>query len=95
MDEVKLEKKEGKSFLTYTESYEELGFIEILLTNDFIKALHTEVKPEAGGKGIGKKLFNAFIDYARKNNLKVKSECSFVSAQLTRHAKDLKDVWES
>lgn len=92
MEKISFETRSGKSFLVYTEDAKELGFIEVVVNNEFINAIHTEVKPEASGKGIGKKLFYAFVEYARKNNLKVKSECTYVSAQLARHAEDLKDV---
>jgi uncharacterized protein len=38
---------------------------------------HTEVHPSQGGKGIGKKLVLAGIEYARKNNLKIVPLCPY------------------
>ncbi len=54
---------------------------------------HTEVAPEAQGKGVAKQLFEAMINYARENNLKVTAQCSYVRTQLQRNAESYKDVW--
>ena len=95
MDGISVDKREGKSFIVYKDNSVELGFIEVHIGDKFLQAIHTEVKPEAAGKGVGKKLYDGFIDYARKNNLKVKSLCSFISAQLTKHADEVKDLIEA
>lgn len=52
---------------------------------------HTEVETSFGGRGIGKKLVLAGVDFARKNNIKIIPLCSFVSA-LFEKIEDLQDV---
>ena len=38
---------------------------------------HTEVDESLEGKGIGKDLVKAGVEFARKNNLKIVAQCSF------------------
>ncbi|MEO5967447.1 MAG: GNAT family N-acetyltransferase [Ferruginibacter sp.] len=92
MNGISVDKREGKDFIIFKDESQELGYIEIHSDDKTVEALHTEVKPEAAGKGVGKKLYDGFINYARKNNLKVKSSCSFISAQLLKHNEDVKDL---
>ncbi|UWY26677.1 GNAT family N-acetyltransferase [Flavobacterium sp. TR2] len=41
---------------------------------------HTEVSPDFNGKGVGKKLVMAAVDYARNNNLKIIPLCPFAKS---------------
>jgi len=41
---------------------------------------HTEVSPDFNGKGVGKKLVMASVDYARANNLKIIPLCPFAKS---------------
>jgi uncharacterized protein len=50
-----------------------------------IDLIHTEVAEELGGRGLGNKLVEAALAYARDNKLKVVPSCSFVSNYLARH----------
>jgi uncharacterized protein len=50
-----------------------------------IDLIHTEVAEELGGRGLGNKLVEAALAYARDNKLKVVPSCSFVSKYLARH----------
>lgn len=38
---------------------------------------HTEVDEKLGGQGIGKKLVEAAVDFARNNSLKIKPLCPY------------------
>lgn len=38
---------------------------------------HTEVDASLEGKGVGKKLVKAAVEFARKNNLKIVAQCTF------------------
>jgi predicted GNAT family acetyltransferase len=38
---------------------------------------HTEVNDEYGGKGLGKQLVKAGVEFARENNLKILPVCPF------------------
>ncbi|MBS1782688.1 MAG: N-acetyltransferase [Bacteroidetes bacterium] len=46
--------------------------------------LHTDVDPSLAGQGVGKKLVLAIVQHARQNGLKIKAECSFAHAILTK-----------
>jgi predicted GNAT family acetyltransferase len=41
---------------------------------------HTEVSEDFAGKGVGKKLLMAVVDYARNNNLKIIPLCPFAKS---------------
>lgn len=92
MSGINYVERNGKHFITYNENGAEAGFIEVTSNNKVINALHTEVKPEFSGKGIGKLLFNGFVDYAKSNGLKVKADCTFINSQLKRHHDELKEI---
>lgn len=51
--------------------------------NTFI-ITHTEVSELLAGKGIGRKLVAAAVDYARKNSLVIKATCPFAKKVLDR-----------
>jgi len=52
---------------------------------------HTEVSDEFGGKGVGKKLLMATVDYARNNNLKIIPLCPFAKSVFDKD-EDIRDV---
>lgn len=56
---------------------------------------HTEVLPEAEGKGLATQLLKAMVDYARTNQLKVIALCPYVYAQFKRHPNEYEDIWKN
>jgi uncharacterized protein len=52
---------------------------------------HTEVNPAFEGKGIGKKLVMAAVDYARANGLKILPLCPFAKSVFERTT-EIQDV---
>src|SRR5690349_20646396 len=52
---------------------------------------HTEVNPSLEGRGIGKHLLAALIEYVRVNNIKVLPLCVFAKAMFDR-TKEWQDV---
>ncbi len=52
---------------------------------------HTEVEEAFGGKGIGKVMLLAAVDFARKTNVKIIPLCPFAKATFQKNS-DLQDV---
>lgn len=52
---------------------------------------HTEVSEDFAGKGVGKKLLMATVDFARKNNVKIIPLCPFAKSVFDKVA-DIRDV---
>lgn len=46
---------------------------------------HTEVDQAYGGQGLGEKLVEAGVYYAREHNIKILPLCPFAKAQIQRH----------
>ena len=61
--------------------------------NDTIIIEHTQVSEKLKGQGVGVQLLNNAVDYARKENLKIVPECSFVLAMFNKK-EEYKDVWK-
>ena len=52
---------------------------------------HTEVNPDFNGKGVGKKLVMAAVEYARKNDLKIIPLCPFAKSVFDK-VEEIRDV---
>lgn len=52
---------------------------------------HTEVSPEFNGKGVGKKMLMAAVDFARKNNVKIIPLCPFAKSVFDK-VEEIRDV---
>jgi predicted GNAT family acetyltransferase len=52
---------------------------------------HTEVDESLGGKGVGKQLVHAAVEYARTNNIKIIPLCTFAKSVLDK-TKEWQDV---
>ncbi|ABQ06506.1 GNAT family N-acetyltransferase [Flavobacterium johnsoniae] len=52
---------------------------------------HTEVSPDFNGKGVGKKLVMAAVDYAKANNLKIIPLCPFAKSVFDK-VEEIRDV---
>jgi predicted GNAT family acetyltransferase len=60
--------------------------LDYRLKGDTIIFTHTGVPPAIGGRGLGSKLVKTGLDYARENDLRVKSLCWFVNKYIRSHA---------
>ncbi len=54
--------------------------------------IHTKVNDSIAGKGIGKQLVSAAVDYARDKHFVIKATCSFAQAVL-EETNDFADVY--
>jgi predicted GNAT family acetyltransferase len=59
--------------------------LDYVLQGKTIIFTHTGVPPALEGHGLGSRLVQAGLEYARANHLKVRSTCWFVSGFLERH----------
>ena len=73
---------------------EQLGEMEVSVEGNEMTVYHTEVSAKAEGKGLGKKLLSAMVDYVRTKQLTVKPLCPFVHAQFKRRPDDYADIWK-
>lgn len=71
----------NRGYFVATEDSDELGRIVYKMAGPTKLLIeHTEVNPLYEGKGIGKKLVYAVVDYARSNGIKILPLCSFAKA---------------
>ena len=96
MNDVSLtlnEQKKGAFIIK--EGEKQLGEMVVSISGNNLTVYHTEVVPEAEGKGLAKKMLQEMVDYARKNSLKVIPLCPYVHAQFKRHPDEYADLWQA
>ncbi len=64
------------------------GWVEYGRVEGRIVALHTEVPPQFGGRGIASALVRRVLDDARAAGQKVTPRCPFFAAHFERHPED-------
>ncbi len=95
MEAITLEQNQnGQQAFVIKEGVVRLAEMVIGVSGNIITVYHTEVVPEAEGKGLAKLLLNAMADYARQHQLKVVPFCVFVQAQFKRHPDLYSDIWQ-
>jgi len=63
----------------------QLAVLEYHLNGTTMIITHTYVPPRFEGQGIANKLANTALEYAKEENYKIISFCSFVDVYLRRH----------
>lgn len=61
------------------------GLADYLLDGETINFVHTEIKPDHGGQGLGSRLIEFAVTDARSRNLEVIPTCTFVRKWVTEH----------
>jgi predicted GNAT family acetyltransferase len=61
------------------------GFVTYRMHPGRIEFIHTEIRPELEGHGLGGRLARAVLDDARKRGLSVKPTCPFIKEFITEH----------
>lgn len=64
------------------------GWVEYGRIQSRLVALHTEVPPEFGGRGVASALVRRVLDDARAAGLTVTPRCPFFKAHFQRHPED-------
>ena len=62
-----------------------VGFTEYHVYGTELALLHTEIRPEFGGKGLGGELTKGVLDDARSRGVKVLPYCRFVRGWIGKH----------
>ena len=68
------------------------GVLEYVIRRDRIALVHTEVRPQSEGQGIGSALARFALDDARRRGLLVIASCPYVRHYLERHPEDHDNV---
>jgi predicted GNAT family acetyltransferase len=70
------------------------GFVDYELDPavDRIVLVHTEVLPEAEGKGVGSRLAKGTLEDVRARGLKMIVDCEFIAAYVKRHSREYDDL---
>lgn len=72
---------------------ETIGEMMIAVDGEKVTAFHTEIIPQAEGKGLARHLLNALVNYAREHHLKVLPLCAYVRSQFLKHPELYSDLW--
>ncbi len=84
MNDIAVERNE-KAHRFEARMGDETARIDYSRSGEALTLLHTEVPKAFEGKGVGGKLAQAALEYARSEGLKVVPRCSFVRTYILRH----------
>lgn len=79
------EGENGITFFSLIIDGREVGRMLVNISAGILKAGHTGVDISQRKNGYGKKLVDAVVDYARKNDLKVIPDCGFVGMMFNKY----------
>ena len=80
-------------YITLKNSAEDVGRLTYTIVPELKKLIvsYVMVFPKFEGQGLGKKLVEKSVDFARKNGWKIKAHCSYAHAVLSRKD-DVEDI---
>lgn len=87
--EIKHVEKGGRGgFLVRNEAGERIAEMTYVKSGEHAFIIdHTEVDPSLRGQGVGERLLDAAVEYARENNLKIRATCPFALRKLQEEAR--------
>jgi predicted GNAT family acetyltransferase len=95
MEDIQLKlEANGRGIFFIEKDNERVALMEIGIKDSVMTVYHTEVSDRLKGQGVGNKLLEHMVAYARDNKLKVIPLCKFVLLQFTRHPEKYADVWK-
>ncbi|WP_407644098.1 GNAT family N-acetyltransferase [Filobacillus milosensis] len=77
-------KRDEKGFYVGNPSNKDAEITFVKKDEDTIDIDHTEVSENLQGQGVGGKLVQAVVDYARENNLNITATCPYAEKKLSR-----------
>ncbi|PBQ31323.1 GNAT family N-acetyltransferase [Sphingobacteriaceae bacterium] len=81
--EVKHDKRENSGIFYVENNGERIANLLYIFKDETVFSIeHTVVNPENEGKGIARKLVEAAVDFARKNNYKIIPACPYAKKVL-------------
>ena len=83
----------GKGNFILMEGEEQWGEMDFSISDKKITVFHTQIAPQAEGKGLARQLLQAMVDHARKNDLKVIPLCPYVHASFKKNPEQYADIW--
>jgi uncharacterized protein len=83
----------GRDAFTLEEDGAVLAFMEVGISENRLTVYHTEVSEKLKGAGVGMKLLDVMVAYAREHKLHVLPLCPFVHAQFKKNKKAYADIW--
>lgn len=89
-DKAVTRNEEGERFELVVD--DQTAFLTFNQDEDRITLVRTEVPEALEGRGIGGRLVQAGLDYARANDLKVVPRCPYVQRYLERHPDEAQDL---
>ncbi|MFC3559086.1 GNAT family N-acetyltransferase [Pedobacter jamesrossensis] len=96
MNEIKYEsERAGEQAFNFYEDGNKVGGMDISVDNKTLTVHRTHVTEGKKGKGYAGELIDCMIEFARKNELKVKPLCPFVNAQFKKEPTLYIDLWSS
>lgn len=92
--QIQHQQKTIGDFYILNERNEKVADMSYVMKNEQVMIIeHTNVDKSLAGQGIGKKLVDAGVQYARSNKLTIIPECPYALAVFEK-TPDYADVWE-